>query len=558
MSRSVSIQPGSQPAPADVYGLNFGIDPEVLLASGILRDPNVPQQASLRAKSLIEVGRFREARSILIGHTRSAPEPYRSRIIDQLAQCAMYGGGDWAAELGQALEMHKQAGSNHDTALTHHRLGDMYLLAGAFAEADDHFLQADHLFSMLGDAGKTARVGSSRARMLLRMGRLERALDRIDETLQRLGEREPRIRAHTKLERARIQACRGREDDAARELIQAEGVLSVSGNATDRIICRLVRAEALLALGDSPRAARGLRRLLAEAIGIEDIATRAHVHALFGQSLLDADPTQARRHLTRAHHLFSNISAEYQMASCELFLARVDQRLGLNPRARLKALIQRPLGQWPLLQAELAIARAEIYGREQRERARAALFKMRAFATKQGNMSLARNIDTVMLGQHLVESMELDELTPIDPLPHVETGSSYSVDQLTFASVAQPEPFIIDERPVRPFDEKPSTKADSAPRRRVLERHDLDAYDTLAHSNAGEALQALQVLLPAPANDDDMSPARIDVPVQSSSLVALLASSSRASRSRADIEASRREVTTRGRMTLINTPDSDA
>ncbi len=553
MSRSVSIQPGSSPANADEHDLNFGIDPEVLLASGILRDPNDPQQASLRAKSLIEVGRFREARSILHGHTHSAPEPVRSRIVDQLAQCAMYGGGDWRSELEKALENHKLVGLNHEAALSHHRLGDMHLLAGQFVEADTHFLAADRLFSLLGDAGKTARVGASRARLKLRMGQLERALDRIDETLQRLGDREPRIRAHAKLERARIQACRGREDDAARELIQAEGVLGVSANATDRIITRLARAEALLVLGDSARAARGLRRLLAEAIGIEDVATRALVHALFGQALLDSDPTQARRHLTRAHHLFGNIAAEYQMASCELYLARVDQRLGLNPRARLKALMQRPLGEWPLLQAELAIARAEIYGREQPERARITLLKVRTFATSRGHMSLARVIDAVLVEQRLAAAPELDDLTPVDPLPHVETGSSYSVDQLTFASVAQPEPFVIDERPVRPYGEKPAATPEKPSKRTITERHDLDAYDTLAHNNAGDALQALQVLLPSPANEDDSSPAKVEVPVQSSSLVALLASSSR-TRSRAEIAAAERE-STRSKMTLITPPN---
>lgn len=548
MSRSVSIQPGSVPACADDQGLSFGIDPKILLSSGILRDPSIPQQASLRAKSLIEVGRFREARAILHGHAHSAPEPFRSRIVDQLAQCAMYGGGDWASELTRALEMHKLAGANHDAALTHHRLGDMYMLSGAFAEADMHFLAADRLFSMLGDAGKTARVGASRARLAMVMGRLELALDRIDETLQRLGDREPRIRAHAKLERARIQACRGREDDAARELIQAEGVLSVSGNATDRIITRLMRAEALLVLGDTERATRGLRRLLAEAIGIEDIATRATVHALFGQALLDSDPTQARRHLTRAHHLFSNIDAHYQMASCELFLARVDQRLGLNPRSRLKALVQRPLEQWPLLRAELAIARAEIYGREQPERARNLLLKIRSFATRSGNMSLARVIDSVLVAQRLMSAPFVDELTPIDPLPHIETGSSYSVDQLTFASVAQPEPFIIDERPVRPFDEEPASVPTYAARRTV-ERHDLDAYDTLAHSNAGDALRALQLLLP-PANDDDSAPARIDMPLQSSNMVSLLASSSR---SRSELSPAKRE-STRSKLTLVAPP----
>ncbi|HSI06756.1 MAG TPA: hypothetical protein VLC93_19860, partial [Myxococcota bacterium] len=152
----------------------------------------------------------------------------------------------------------------------------------------------------------------------------------------------------------------------------------------------------------------------------------------------------------------------------------------------------------------------------------------------------------------LAAGPELDELTPVDPLPHVETGSSYSVDQLTFASVAQPEPFIIDERPVRPFGEKPAATPDRPRKRTIAERHDLDPYDTLAHTNAGDALQALQVLLPAAANEDDKSPARVEVPVQSSNLVALLASSSR-SRSRAELEGKAPE-NARSKMTLVPPP----
>ena len=256
---------------ADLYGRNalehdprFGIDPAVLLSSGILRDPAVPEQASLRAKSLIEAGRFREARSILQPHTHCAPGPLRARIVDQLAQCAMYGGGDWQTQLSAALDIHAENNSLSEIALTHQRLGEMLLLRGEFAEADKHFISADRIFSTLVDPGKIARVGALRARLLLRAGRAESALMLIDETLQRLGDREPRARAFAKLERARIQACRGRDDDAARELIAAEGVLGVSSNAADRLQTRLVRAEALIVLGDIPRAIKGLRRLLAE------------------------------------------------------------------------------------------------------------------------------------------------------------------------------------------------------------------------------------------------------------------------------------------------------
>jgi len=141
---------------ADIYGQNalphdprFGIDPAVLLSSGVLRDTAVPEQASLRAKSLIEVGRFREARSILVPHTHCAPGTLRARIVDQLAQCAMYGGGDWHTQLSMALEIHAGNNSLSELALTHQRLGEMLLLQGEFAQADKHFISADHIFSTL-------------------------------------------------------------------------------------------------------------------------------------------------------------------------------------------------------------------------------------------------------------------------------------------------------------------------------------------------------------------------------------------------------------------------
>ena len=532
MSRSIS-----QHNRADFHGCNaldhdprFGIDPAVLLSSGILRDPAVPQQASLRAKSLIEAGRFREARTILQPHAHSASAPWRARIVDQLAQCAMYGGGDWQTQLTAALEIHVDNNSLSEIALTHQRLGEMLLLQGEFAKADGHFIAADHIFSSIDDRGKLARVGALRARLLLRAGRAEAALALIDETLQELGNRDPRAQAFAKLERARIQACRGRDDDAARELVQAESVLGVSGNAADRLQTRLVRAEALIVLGDIPRAIKGLRRLLAEAIGIEDVYTRALAHALFGQATLDQDAAQSRRHLMRAHHLYESIGATYQLAWCELMLARVDFRLGLNPRARLKALAQRPLGSWPLLRVELAIARGEIYGVSQPERALDSLLKARSFASRNGHMSLVRLIDIVIMAQHLMSADELVELAPLDFLPTIESGSSYAPDQFTFASVANPVPFLIDE-PIRgPHDDALTTRFgglspvwhSDTPAPHIATGTSsslLDINHTWAHANAGDALRALELLLPA-ANDDAKT-TRVELALRGGTLVTL-------------------------------------
>lgn len=523
---------GGAPAPHD---FRFGIEPEVLFRSGILRDPTIPEQASLRARSLIEVGRFREARNILLGHAHSAPEQLKRTITDQLAQCAMHGGGDWRTLLTKSLDAHCRAGSLFDIAATNQRFGEMLLLSGDLAKADDHFLEADRLFSTGIDAGRTARVGALRARLALRAGRTERALDRVDEALQRLGDREPRARAFAKLERARIQAARGREDDAARELMQAEVILGVSGNAAERLQTRLVRAEALVTLGDVARAMKGLKRLLNEATSIEDVGTRAEVHALYGQACLDDEPTQARRHLMRAHHLYASIDAGYQMAFCELLLARADFRLGLNPSSRLKALAQRPLKHWPLMRAHLAIARGEIYGAVKADKARTALLEARGFASRNGTMSLVRALDRVLVNQRLVVLDEQDSLTPIDAQPMVESGTGSS-SQLTFASVHQPTPFMIDEPRQRLFEDvfatrlhgrKPAQRTDLPYTEAGASIRLLDMSETLAHINAGDALRALESLA---ANDDahvsdEGTSTSIDAPA--ASLVALRASRSR-------------------------------
>jgi tetratricopeptide (TPR) repeat protein len=534
---------GQAKAPHDV---RYGIDPEVLFRSGILRDPSIPEQASLRARSLIEVGRFREARSLIINHAHSAPESLKRTIVDQLAQCAMHGGGDWRTQLTKALEAHSRAGSLFDIAATHQRLGEMLLLSGDLAKADEHFLDADRLYATGIDAGRTARVGALRARLALRAGRTEHALDRVDETLQRLGDREPRARAFARLERARIQAARGREDDAARELMQAEVILGVSGNAAERLQTRIVRAEALVTLGDVTRAVKGLRRLLAEATSIEDVATRAAVHALFGQACLDDEPTQARRHLMRAHHLYAGIDAGYQMALCELFLARADFRLGLNPSSRLKSLAQRPMKSWPLLRVHLAIARGEIYGAVKADKARHAILEARAFATRHGTMSLVRALDRVLSTHHLVRMDDLDGLTPVDAQPMVDSGTGTS-SSLTFASVQEPMPFTIDEPRVRHFEDvfatrlhgrKSAQRADIKDNQRAdlpftqIDGHVrlLDMSETLAHINAGDALQALESLA---ANDDALtlavhaaqaSTTKADPNLPAATLVALRAS----------------------------------
>lgn len=439
MSLSLSLSnwhPSSQKvSPAE--GPRYGIDPEVLVASGILRNPNLPDQAYHRARSLIEQGRYREGRAVLHPHVRTAPVALRPGIIDLLARCTMHGGGDWKTQLGEALEAHQCVGNAMDVARTHQRLGEMHALAGDFTRADRHLRDAGARFLRLGDVGRGTQVECARARLRLRAGMVERALERIDRALRAVGGLDPRTEALARLDRARIVAARGDSAEAAREMVAAERVLGVSGNAADRLQLRLVRAETLLLAHQPERAAEGIKRILVEATSTEDVATRAWLHQLYGTALLDQDPGQARRHLMRAHHLYESIGAEHQLAACEIQLARADHRLGLNPAGRLKAIAAREMNEWPLLRAELAIAKAEIFGRDYPERAREQLFLARAFAAENGHQRLLEAIDRTIMEQRLAHDEELDELTPIDHsqlVPVVEVGHGV-------ATGPAPEPF---------------------------------------------------------------------------------------------------------------------
>lgn len=429
MTRSVSFshwQPSGNAAPQPVYG----IQPEVLMSSGILRNPNVPEQAYLRAKSLVRQGRYREARSIVFPHIRTAAPDLRPHLAELLAECALHGGGgDWEPLLASALEAQTALDDALGAARVRTRLGAMHLVAGHLRLADQHLRQASHTYRDSHQLGRAAWVECIRTRIRARAGLVIEAQQRIERTLAAVVGREPRVEALARLERGRILGMRDDGNGAARELVLAEHVLGVSGNAAERLQTRIARAEMLLALGADTRAERGLRRLAVEVADLEDVELRAMVAMLLGQSLLDTEPANARRSVLRARHLFESIRAEYFVIWADVLLARIEHRLGLHPGARLDAARAVSFAEWPLLRAELAIAVAEVEGRETPEEARDGLLVSRAFANQHGNASMVRKIDAVLVATKLAR--DVDGLTPVNArerVPVVQGGSSVTQD----------------------------------------------------------------------------------------------------------------------------------
>ncbi len=402
MTFSLSVDRWPALAPAGPY--RPGLPPEVLREAGILTDPNHPEQAFRRAKLLVQRGQYREARGLLYPHGRHATGQERLRIMELLARCAMGGGGgDWEQLLSTTLTGYAEAGDLLSAARTRRYLGEMLLNVGRLREADRHLADARALFARFNETARAAMVECLRARVRLRAGFIKAALKRIHAavlTLEPLGQ--PRALALARLVRARVLANLGEAVPAARDLVAAEQVLGASGSGLDRVRAKLVRAECLTLLGEPLRAVNGLKRLLVDVVELEETSTRAWVHTLMGEALLEADAAGARRHLMRARHLYGRLHFSYHVARCDVTLARAELRMGLNAKSRLNEIDRSALGEWPLVAAHLQIALAEVAAAKDATGARERLFKAHGFAVESGDRSLLQEVDRVLRHSRLV------------------------------------------------------------------------------------------------------------------------------------------------------------
>src|SRR5690606_27991096 len=132
------------------------------------------------------------------------------------------------------------------------------------------------------------------------------------------------------------------------------------------------------------------------------VETRARVHTLLGRALLSSSVPKARRHLMRGKHLYEGLRSNFGLATCKLWMAQAEHRLGIEVSGRLRDLARQDLREWPLYAAELDTVRAEVLSERNPDRARQLLFSARQFAIASGNRSLAQRVDGALLHQGLV------------------------------------------------------------------------------------------------------------------------------------------------------------
>lgn len=371
--------------------------PAELLAAGILSDPNTPEGAAKKARGLVRHGSFEKARELLSPHRHTANKRLRLTITELLGVSIGHLGGAWQAMLETTLTGHIRYHDPPAVARLHLQLGELHLLYGDLDRAAAHLHQADRLYTHAGDTVRRAWVGSLRARLQLRRGRLKEAQATVDHALVALVRAgHNRIEGLTRLDRARIVATMGDSAGAAREVVAAERILAPAGNPSDLLGTRLTHAQTLIIVGQHRRAAAGLRRLRGEVLSHGDVLAQAFYHEQLGRALADRDAAEARRTLSRARHLYQKLNSKMGVVSCDLLLVRVEGQLGLNPMGRLRRLRAEPIDSWPHLAAELKLTRAEVIANDDPAKAESLLLAARAFALDSGNRALVQRIDAVL------------------------------------------------------------------------------------------------------------------------------------------------------------------
>jgi len=447
-----------------------GILPEKLIAEGIVSDPTTPTGAFKRGRGMVRQGDYQQARAILYPHAGSAPVELRYKLAELLGLCAAHQGGEWRSLYDEALAGFKADADSTGVARIHGHIGEMLMHVGDLEDAESHLLQADQIYTDLGDNVRSALIKARRGKLRFKSGRVKQALPWIDSALAiLLPLRRRRPEGLVRLERARVLAALGDPHTAAKELILGERLLASGGDSADRLRARIVRAETLLNTGQIDRAAWGLRRLLPELSRIDDARTRAWGKFMLGQSLAESQPTASRRNLSRARHLYQGLGSEYGVCRCDIWLAYVESRMGLNPKARCKALSQQDLKRWPLLAYEFRIARACAVVVHDREQARRVFLGARTFANKTANRALAIWAENRLREYKLVDAETLEPLDspgagdseiPVDMDLHVTPGGipqggpqPMDDDDLEFVSsprVSAPAPAPAQSSPALP------------------------------------------------------------------------------------------------------------
>ncbi len=393
--------------------VRYGLDPQVLMSSGILRNPAVPEEALERASRLCAQARFREARATLVPHLNNADSTIAADVRGLLAECALRGvGTDPREAIEEALAACRRSGDRARLAMVSTLRGELLLETGELDPAEEALQEARRIHLDAGETRAAARAQALLARVALLRGDANRALELTRIAADEAGDGTD-VAASVRLIRANVQAHRNAPDDVARDLVEAERLLRSRVSAADRLRPRIARAETLLVLGFDSRALRGLRKLLIDVVSLEDTQIQARVHLLLGLAALREDATFARRHLMRARHLYDSYGAAYGATRADIGLLRVEHRLGLNPRPRLQGLESRDLTQWPLLAAQLNIARVEIHAGARPAVCRRKLLEERERAASKGQRALMSEIDQALVDCGLAGD-DIRDLTPVE------------------------------------------------------------------------------------------------------------------------------------------------
>lgn len=405
-------------------GLHGPLDPDTLLAAGILRNTNNPEQCYKRAKSLVYYGRYNEARNLLFPHMSHLEGGLRPLVTELLAICATQGaGGEWQQLLRNAFELYETTRDLSGMARCQYALGEMYMRAGRFSDTDRVLSEARRLFNEAGDQMRVTMTDALLARSRIKAGHFVEALDRLDTIVRDLQIHErPEVDAQVHLDRARIFATFGDATASAKELIAAERFLGVSGSVRDRLMMRLTRAETLVLLGQPQRAASGLLRLLGEVSKREEMSLRAWSYFLLGHALLDDNAPAARQYLVRSRHLFESLNFDYYMVACDIALVHVEQSLGLHPLGRLQTVAERNFSEWPLMEAHFRLVRAEVDGEGDLDSAKEDIDWAITFAKSTNNMHLLGQSQTVSQRMFVKPSILL-ERRPSAPVVQQGTGN---------------------------------------------------------------------------------------------------------------------------------------
>lgn len=390
-----------------------GIPPSILREAGILRDPDKPEQAYLRATGLIRQGCFQDAVRLLRPHLHCRPAMLQATIRELRAICALHLGGDAGAQLDDALAGQRACGHTLGEARVLRHLGMYHLATGRFRAADESLSRARSAYASLDRNGDALWAEALRALVRFESGDVHRARARLDRCLSD-SSAQGRPLALMWLYQARILAGAGDSKKALSSLLRAERALRSCGSRSEWWLGRIVRAEILIRTGQSDRARMLLHTLLTEVVGLEDLPPRAWTCLLLGESYMAQDSNMARRFLSRANHLYEKVGHTYAAARSDLLLAQAESRMGLNAQGRLAASWERLRAEkeWQLLRAEHRVVAAQVADTGSLLQHRDGITRARQYALAHGNRALAR-VATSVLHERFGDQPGTDMLTPV-------------------------------------------------------------------------------------------------------------------------------------------------